>query len=133
VVRRLKQALPGLPVIVNGGLREPRAVLEALSWCDGVMLGREAYHRPYVLAELHQALHPGSGPLPGRAAILERMQRYAERELAAGGRLAAISRHMLGLYAGQPGAREYRRALSEGARAPGAGPALLCQAMPGAA
>jgi tRNA-dihydrouridine synthase A len=133
VVRRLKQALPGLPVIVNGGLREPRAVLEALSWCDGVMLGREAYHGPYVLAELHQALHPGSGPLPARTAMLERMQRYAERELAAGGRLAAITRHMLGLYAGQPGAREYRRALSEGARAPGAGPALLRQAMPGAA
>lgn len=133
VVRRLKQTLPALPVIVNGGLREPRAVLAALNWCDGVMLGREAYHRPYVLAELHQALHPGSGPLPARAALLERMQRYAESELAAGGRLAPITRHMLGLYAGQPGAREFRRALSEGARAPGAGAALLGRAMPGAA
>jgi tRNA-dihydrouridine synthase A len=58
------------------------------------------------------------------------MQRYAERELAAGGRLAAITRHMLGLYAGQPGARDYRRTLSEGARLTGAGAELLPLAIP---
>ena len=130
IVRRLREAFPGLPVVVNGGLREPRAVLAALGWCDGVMLGREAYHRPYVLAELHQAMHPGAAPVPTRAALLERMRRYAERELAAGGRLAPIARHMLGLYAGEPGAREYRRTLSEGARQAGALPDLLLQAMP---
>jgi len=132
VVRRLKTVFPDLPVVVNGGLREPRAVLEALNWCDGVMLGREAYHRPFVLAELQRSLHPHSGPAPTRAALLERMRRYAARELAAGGRLAPITRHMLGLYAGEPGAREYRRILSEGARQPGAGPELLRQAMPSA-
>ncbi|HYM29177.1 MAG TPA: tRNA-dihydrouridine synthase, partial [Steroidobacteraceae bacterium] len=130
VVRRLRQSFPALPVIVNGGLREPRAVLEALAWCDGVMLGREAYHRPYVLAELHQAMQTGAAPAPTRAALLERMRRYAERELAAGGRLAPITRHMLGLYAGEPGAREYRRTLSEGARQAGALPELLLRAMP---
>jgi tRNA-dihydrouridine synthase A len=58
------------------------------------------------------------------------MQRYAERELARGERLSAITRHMLGLYAGEPGARDYRRALSEGARAAGAGPQLLERAIP---
>jgi tRNA-dihydrouridine synthase A len=130
IVRRLKAALPSLPIVVNGGLREPRAVIEALSWCDGVMLGREAYHRPYLLAELQRALHPGAGAAPTREALTARMQRYAERELAAGGRLAAITRHMLGLYSGEPGARDYRRTLSEGARAAGAGPELLRRAIP---
>ncbi len=132
VVRRLKLAFPSLPVVVNGGLRELHTVLEALGWCDGVMLGREAYHRPFVLAELQQALHPGTA-IPTRAALIDRMASYAARELAAGGRLAAITRHMLGLYSGEPGARDYRRALSEGARAPGAGPELLRQAIPAVA
>jgi tRNA-dihydrouridine synthase A len=133
IVRRLKAALPSLPIVVNGGLREPRAVLEALSWCDGVMLGREAYHRPYLLAELRRTLHPGAGAAPTREALTVRMQRYAEGELAAGGRLAAITRHMLGLYSGEPGARDYRRTLSEGAQAAGAGPELLRRAIPAGA
>ncbi len=130
IVRRLKESFPALPVVVNGGLREADAVLAALEWCDGVMLGREAYHRPYVLAELHEAMHSGAAAAPTRAALLERMRRYAERELAAGGRLAPVVRHMLGLYAGEPGAREYRRTLSEGARQAGALPELLLRAMP---
>ena len=117
VVRRLKTLFPQLPVVVNGGLREPAAVLSALGWCDGVMLGREAYHRPIVLAELQRALAPGAPQPPARAVLIERMARYAERELAAGERLAAITRHMLGLYAGEPGARDFRRMLSDGARA----------------
>jgi tRNA-dihydrouridine synthase A len=71
--------------------------------------------------------------LPTRAALIERVERYARRELAAGGRLAGITRHMLGLYSGQPGAREYRRTLSEGAREPGAGADLLRRAIPAGA
>jgi tRNA-dihydrouridine synthase A len=133
VVGRLKALFPQLPVVVNGGLREPASVLSALGWCDGVMLGREAYHRPMVLAELRRALAPGAPQPPARAALIERMARYAERELAAGGRLAAIARHMLGLYAGEPGARDFRRMLSDGARLPGAGAELLRRAMPAAA
>jgi tRNA-dihydrouridine synthase A len=117
-------------VIVNGGLRQCDAVAEALTWCDGVMLGREAYHRPYLLAELQQRLYGDGTTLPTREALLARMEAYARRELAAGNRLSAITRHMLGLYAGAPGAREYRRTLSEGARVPGAGPELLRQAVP---
>jgi tRNA-dihydrouridine synthase A len=130
VVRRLRGAFPHLPVVVNGGLRDSASVLEALSWCDGVMLGREAYHRPFVLTELQQALYPGRAQQPTRESMLERMARYAGRELSQGARLAPIVRHMLGLYAGQPGAREYRRTLSEGARAPDAGPELLRRAIP---
>jgi tRNA-dihydrouridine synthase A len=130
VVRRLKQRFPTLPLVVNGGLRATGDVLDALRWCDGVMLGREAYHRPFVLAELQQALHAGGAPPATREQLLERMYHYAARELAAGGRLAPIVRHMLGLYAGESGARQFRRALSEGARAPGADAELLRHAVP---
>jgi tRNA-dihydrouridine synthase A len=133
VVRRLKQTFPALPIVVNGGLRDADSVRAALAWCDGVMLGREAYHRPFVLAELHRALAADGSAAPSRTALIERMARYCERELAAGERLGAITRHMLGLYAGETGAREFRRILSEGARAAGAGADLLRRAIPTAA
>jgi tRNA-dihydrouridine synthase A len=133
VVRRLKGMFASLPIVVNGGLRGADSVRAALTWCDGVMLGREAYHRPFVLAELHRALTAEPCAPPSRAALLERMARYCERELAAGERLGAITRHMLGLYSGEPGARDFRRMLSEGARAAGAGAQLLRRAIPTAA
>ncbi len=126
VVRRLKKSFPGLPLVVNGGFRDTRAVLEALEWSDGVMLGREAYHRPAVLAELEQALYAekqASSPSP--EALLDRMADYADREVAKGERLHSITRHMLGLYAGEAGARDYRRRLSEGVRVPGASPEII--------
>ncbi len=130
VVRRVKGDFPDLPVIVNGGFRTTDGVVEALTWCDGVMLGREAYHRPFVLSELQRMLGGAASRLepPSREALLERMARYAQRQLAQGDRLPVITRHMLGLYAGEPGARDYRRLLSEGARAAGAGPELLRRA-----
>ena len=129
VVRRLKQEFVGLPLIVNGGFRTAQSALDALTWSDGVMLGREAYHRPYVLSELQRAVGGAERfDPPGREALLERMARYAQRQLAQGDRLSTITRHMLGLYAGEPGARDYRRLLSEGARAAGAGPELLRRA-----
>jgi tRNA-dihydrouridine synthase A len=130
VVCALKRLFPSLPIVVNGGLRGADAVRAALAWCDGVMLGREAYHRPFVLAELRRALTAEPTALPSHAALIERMARYCERELTAGERLGAITRHMLGLYSGEPGARDFRRSLSEGARAAGAGAQLLRQAMP---
>ena len=128
VVREARREFPQLPVVINGGLRDPGAILDMLCAFDGVMLGREAYHRPYVLARLHAALFASSGPAPNRTELLERMARYAQRELARGERLAAITRHMLGLNAGEPGARDFRRTLSEGARRPGAGAELILQA-----
>jgi tRNA-dihydrouridine synthase A len=121
VVRELKAELSGVPVILNGGLRTRDQVVSELHWADGVMLGREAYHRPMLLAEL-------SGLTPSRLAMLERMAAYASREMARGEKLSWIARHMLGLYAGQPGAKEFRRRLSEGARDPAAAPDLLVEA-----
>ena len=129
VVRRIKQSFPDLPIIVNGGIRDPEAARAALEWCDGIMLGREAYHRPYVLSEMHRTFYPEDHlELPSRDDLLERMARYTDRELARGDRLPAITRHMLGLYGGQPGAREFRRHLSEGSRAAGAGAELIREA-----
>ncbi len=141
VVRQVKQGFPDLPVVVNGGLREPDAILRALDDLDGIMLGREAYHRPVVLAQL-DALVFGAGSTPGqphstqemrddiaRTHAIERMRRYTERQLARGEKLWAVVRHMQGLYAGEPGASEFRQALSEGARRPGAGTEVLAAAV----
>ena len=128
VARRLKRDFPDLRLVLNGGLRTLAQVEAALQWCDGVMLGREAYHRPSVLAELQQRFgRPDYRPLDANA-MLERMARYAEIEMSRGEPLAAITRHMLGLRAGLPGARAFRRLLSEGARRADAGPELLRRA-----
>ena len=131
IVRRVKEDFPDLPVIVNGGIRTVEAALEMLEWCDGVMLGREAYHHPMVLAQIDAAMCAAAGEpceTPAIEAMLERMARYAEQELARGERLPAITRHMLGLLSHSKGAREYRRLLSEGARERDAGPDLIRRA-----
>jgi len=122
VVQGIQARISPLPVILNGGLRTAAQVESELSWVDGVMLGREAYHRPMLLAELSGA------SAPTRLQLLERMTQYARREMARGERLSWITRHMLGLYAGQPGAKEFRRRLSEGARTPDASAGLLLEA-----
>jgi tRNA-dihydrouridine synthase A len=126
VVRALRAGLARkspvpVPVVLNGGLRTREQVVSELAWADGVMLGREAYHRPMLLAEL-------ADENPSRPALLERMAEYAGREIARGERLSSITGHMLGLYSGMPGAKEFRRRLSEGARDPGAGADLLLEA-----
>ena len=102
-----------VPVVLNGGLRTAAQVLAALDRFDGVMIGREAYHRPQLLAELHAALHPEAPPAPGPVQVLEAMREYARREVAKGEPLTAITRHMLGMLSGRPGARSLRQVLSQ--------------------
>ncbi|HEU5422181.1 MAG TPA: tRNA-dihydrouridine synthase, partial [Nitrolancea sp.] len=92
-----------------------------------VMLGRAAYHDPYLLARLEHALY--GTPLPGRDDVLRRLRPYIEAELKRGTALKHITRHLLGLYQGEPGARGFRRVLSEGAHLPGAGWALIERAL----
>ena len=96
VVRALKARFAPVTVILNGGLRTREQVVSELAWADGVMLGREAYHRPMLLAELSAR----GGAAPSRMAMLERMTRYARREMARGERLSWITRHMLGSVCG---------------------------------
>jgi tRNA-dihydrouridine synthase A len=126
-VYRLKREFPQLQVIINGGISSVAQIEVHLAHLDGVMLGRAAYHEPFLLARIETALY--GTPLPERAEVLRGMRPYVEAELRRGTALKHISRHLLGLYQGEPGARAFRRVLSEGAHLPGAGWALLEQAL----
>ncbi len=126
-VYRLKREFPGLVVVINGGITSVEQVQAHLAEVDGVMLGRAAYHDPYLLARLENALHGAA--LPDRAEVLRHLRPYVEAELERGTALKHITRHLLGLYQGEPGARGFRRRLSEEAHRPGAGWAVLEQAM----
>ena len=126
-VYRLKREFPQLVVVINGGITTVAQVQAHLAQLDGVMLGRAAYHDPYLLAQIEAALH--GEPLPPRHEVLRHLQPYVEAELARGTALKHISRHLLGLYQGEPGARAFRRTISEGAHLPGAGWALIEQAL----
>jgi tRNA-dihydrouridine synthase A len=97
---------------------------------DGVMLGRAAYHRPALLAELERAIFDPARDIPQAAEIIEHMVGYAEREARRGVRLHSIARHMHGLMAGREGARAWRRFLSEVAARPDAAPEALFSALP---
>ena len=122
LVRAMKRAFPHLHLSVNGGiatLAEARAFLG--DGLDGVMFGRAAYHEPYEVLGFADAAIFGGAPGPGRFEVVERMRPHIARHLAAGGRLHQVTRHMLGLFHGQPGARGWRRILSERANLPGAG------------
>jgi tRNA-dihydrouridine synthase A len=112
-VYRLKKARPDLTIVINGGIETAEAARSHLDHVDGVMLGRAAYQTPYVLAELQQALFGRGENLPRRADVLRQLLPYVERHIAAGGRLSNITRHVLGLYHGEPRGRQFRRHLSE--------------------
>jgi tRNA-dihydrouridine synthase A len=129
VVHRVKADFPELEVILNGGIRTLEQAQAQLRHVDGVMIGREAYHNPYVLAEWERALLGVAEPAPSRLEIAERLIPYIARELAAGTPLAAITRHILGLFNGLPGARAWRRHLSEAAHRPGAGVEVILEAL----
>lgn len=113
-VYRLKSDFPDCVIVINGGIATSNDALAQLDQVDGVMLGRAAYHDPYVLATLDGLLSHQQPPT--RHEIVERMWRYATGEVRKGTPLRAITRHMLGLYHGQPYARKWRQLLSDAAR-----------------
>jgi tRNA-dihydrouridine synthase A len=127
-VYRLKEDRPELEIVLNGGLTDIAGVETALRHVDGVMIGRQAYHAPYFLAELEHHFDPQQ-PLPARSEIVEKMLPYIESVRRAGEPLNRVSRHMLGLFAGQPGARTWRRYISEHAHRDGAGGEVLIEAL----
>ena len=118
-VYQLKKEFPQLCVVINGGITTIESVKAHLQHVDGVMLGRAAYHDPYVLAQVEHALY--GVVLPDRDAVLQLLLPYVEAELAQGVALKHITRHLLGLYQGLPGARGFRRVLSERAHRNDAG------------
>lgn len=124
---RLKQERPELPVVLNGGIASVADAQAHMQHLDGVMLGRAAYHDPYVLHAL-EAAQTGA-PLRPREALLRQLRPYVEAQLARGLSLKHISKHLLGLFHAQPGGRAFRQILSEGAHRPGADWGLLEQAL----
>jgi len=112
LVYELKRAYPGLPVALNGGLADLAAAKSALAHVDGVMFGRAAYQAPELLLDVDVSLFGQPAPQPDAFAAVEAFEPYIARQLEAGARLHDITRHMLGLFAGRPGARLYRRCLA---------------------
>jgi len=115
VVHELKQTMSQLEIIINGGICDLETATEQLKSVDGVMMGREAYHNPYILAEVDQRFYNSDKKILTRFEIIEALYPYIEKELAKGTRLHSISRHILGLFNGLPGAKKWRRYISENA------------------
>ena len=126
---RIKQLFPDLVIILNGGIERLDEAEAHLQRVDGIMLGRAAYHNPYVLAQADRQIFNDSHPIPDRDDIVLGMIPYIERELKQGTLLKHISRHMLGLYQGMPGARHWRRCLSENAPPSTAGTEVILEAL----
>ena len=131
VVAQLKRDFPGLTVVLNGGVKSLEAAQGHLSWADGVMIGREAYQNPYLLARADHFIFGEDAPPPTRREVLERYFPYVEEMLAQDVYLSRLTRHTLGLFSGLPGARHWKRTLSERAHLPGAGMEVLQDAMSG--
>lgn len=119
-VYRLKERYPDLEIVINGGIKTFEECHHHLAHTDGVMLGREAYHNPWLLAGVDQAFFGDEPPVTSRHEALRAMYPFIERELARGVYLGHISRHLLGLFHGVPGGRQFRRYISENAHKPGA-------------
>ena len=124
-VARLKRENPDLTVILNGGLKTVADVRQWWPQCDGVMIGRQAYQEPYLLAQLHGEFIDRAWTPPDRHEIVERYADYVERMLGEGHRLPLMLRHIHGLYTGFPGARSWRRYLAEQGNRPDAGAGVL--------
>jgi tRNA-dihydrouridine synthase A len=127
-VHRLKARRPELEIVLNGGIESFAEALKQMPNVDGVMLGRAAYADPYLLAEVDRAVFGASDAPPSRLDVLDRFVPYVEAELARGSRLNAMTRHILGLFHGQPRARLFRRHLAENAHIDGAGLEVLMAA-----
>ncbi|WP_433849439.1 tRNA dihydrouridine(20/20a) synthase DusA [Brucella pseudogrignonensis] len=127
-VYRLKKRLPGTFIGINGGISTLEEAVAHLDHIDGVMLGRVAYHNPAILADVDHLIYGEDEKHVDMGEIIEAMCEYVDRHIADGGRLSHISRHMIGLFTGQPGARRWRQMLSTDASKPDANSDLLRQA-----
>ncbi|MCQ8105180.1 tRNA dihydrouridine(20/20a) synthase DusA [Methylomonas sp. SURF-2] len=129
MVFQLKQDFPELDIIINGGINSLDAARDLLTHVDGVMLGREVYHNPYLLSEVDSCLYGDSRPPRTRRELVLALLPYVRQQLRQGTRLHDITRHMLGLFHGVAGARAWRRHISENANKPGADEQVLLRAL----
>lgn len=129
LVYRLKQVMPDMEIVINGGIATLDEAAQHLARVDGAMLGRAAYQNPYLLAEVDARFFGERVSPRTRHEVLEAFLPYVQRELAHGTHLHAMTRHILGLFQGQPGARAFRRHISENAPRAGAGIEVIREAM----
>jgi len=128
-VYKIKQQFPELEIIINGGIKSLAECKVHLGHVDGVMIGREAYHNPYLLIDVDEQFYQDDHQKPSRDEIIHSLFPYIEQHLKSGGKLGQISRHLLGLYQSLPGARYFRREISEQAYKQGAGIEVLEKAL----
>ncbi|WP_126813185.1 tRNA dihydrouridine(20/20a) synthase DusA [Marinobacter salarius] len=128
-VYRLKARYPHLEIIVNGGIKTFAECRKHLEHTDGVMLGREAYHNPWLLAGVDTEFFGQPMPISSRHEALRAVLPFIQSELDRGVYLSHISRHLMGLFHGQPGGRQFRRYISENAHKPGSGIEVIERAM----
>lgn len=121
VVRRIKQSFPALTIVLNGGLTTLEQIAEQLQTVDGVMVGRAAYENPYLLAEVDRQFFASTEPPPSRRQVIQAFLPYIEAQLRQGVPLHSMTRHLFGLFQSVPGARAWRRILSEQGPRRGAG------------
>ncbi|WP_336297538.1 tRNA dihydrouridine(20/20a) synthase DusA [Gilvimarinus xylanilyticus] len=129
LVARIKRERPDLEIIINGGIKTLEQCNTLLQDVDGVMLGREIYANPILLAGVDQALYGDTAPAPSRLQVMQAFMPYMQAELERGTRLNQMTRHILGLYQGLPGARAFRRIISENAHKKGADLTVVQQAL----
>ncbi|WP_144574230.1 tRNA dihydrouridine(20/20a) synthase DusA [Agrobacterium sp. DE0009] len=125
LVYRMKRENPGVFIGINGGIADLDQAGEHLKYMDGVMLGRAAYHNTSILADVDHRIYGGQAHPYDWMALRDAMMAYAADYIAAGGRLNHVTRHMVGLFQGMPGARRFRQILSSDATRPGAGPEVI--------
>lgn len=130
-VYRLREEHPELEVILNGGISVHDEIERHLNHVDGVMLGREVYHNPYFLSQVDSRYYSDAAPLKSRDEIVSEFIAYVESQLKQGAHLKHMTRHILGLFHGQPGAKRWRRELSENAPRADAGLSVLVEAWSG--
>ncbi len=128
IVHRLKNDFPDLEIIINGGIKSLDAAKEQLGHLDGVMIGREAYQNPWMLAEADKLIFGDNHAIPSRHEIIERLIPFVQDEFSKGTPINRITRHILGLFQGRPGAKAWRRHISDNAHRDDAVPDLIREA-----
>jgi tRNA-dihydrouridine synthase A len=127
-VHRLKKDFPELEIIINGGIKSLETAKEQLNYLDGVMIGREAYQNPWMLSQADRQIFGDNHPIPSRHQIIEQLTPFVQEEYKKGTPISRITRHILGLFQGQPRAKSWRRYISENAHRQGATPEIITQA-----